>query len=71
MGISLLKQYCIACDECSEIETSSHGDNNCWYRKSVENWLRKSGWSIGKKVLCPNCRKKRIDELSSKQEGKE
>jgi len=60
MAIRCLKQYAIHCDVCNEMGVSSHGDNGCWVRRDIENWLREKGWTVGKKILCPSCKKTEV-----------
>lgn len=42
----------IECDNCGK---------QIWYdhvgKTHIERWNRDKGWSIGKKCLCPDCRK--------------
>lgn len=51
------------CDKC-----------NCWTSKEFvtqnkfKNYLRDNGWSVGKKVLCPNCTRNKYSSNSRKGE---
>lgn len=52
MGITTEYQACVMCDIC--------GDNYIeafWTQKELIRELRRLGWSIGKKVVCPKCKK--------------
>lgn len=48
--------YC--CDNC-ETAVEYRRKSNEWLpsKTYIVKWARKNGWSIGKKVLCPDCRK--------------
>jgi len=53
MGLRTESQLVIICDVCGEMETNA-GQG----RKYSIREFRKGGWAIGKKVRCPECRKK-------------
>ncbi len=44
----------IRCDDC--------GDEAAWIgvcnKKYIIMWARKNGWTVGKKCLCPQCKKR-------------
>ena len=53
MGIHTEYQAVIQCDFCYESDTYA------WeLQRDAIRQARKSGWSIGKKVKCPKCRRK-------------
>jgi len=52
MGITSAVQTIISCDDCGEVYVDE------FPQKKTIKLARKSGWSIGKKVLCPDCKKK-------------
>jgi len=45
----------ISCDKCGYAKE--------WFSiiggTHLKRWMREEGWSIGKQILCPNCRKAR------------
>lgn len=47
------------CDKCG-VATEYRRTSDKWLpsKTHLVRWARESGWSIGKQVLCPNCRKK-------------
>lgn len=53
----------IVCDKC--------GDKLIWHHISklyIVEWAREKGWSVGKKTLCPKCRRKRKPEQEDSHE---
>lgn len=52
MSLYTESQLVIVCDVCGEMETNA-GQG----RKYSIKMFRKDGWTIGKKVRCPQCRK--------------
>ena len=51
-------QAVIQCDFCSDSLVEG-----MWRQKEAIAEARKMGWTIGKKVTCPNCKKARISEV--------
>lgn len=52
MGVGVESQCYIECDMCGETEVSSVYSLKEWKHKMRNEY----GWSIGKVVLCPDCR---------------
>ena len=53
MGVHTEYQVVIQCDLCMDCETYA------WeLQKNAIKQARKEGWSIGKKVKCPKCRRR-------------
>ncbi len=52
MGIRTEYQAVITCDYCYD-----NFVGGMWTQKETIKEARKDGWSIGKKVKCPKCRK--------------
>ncbi len=58
---SLIPQYIYFCDNCSEMEVINQTDYYEQYDilirgiNDVKKVLRKYGWSLGTKDLCPEC----------------
>ena len=50
MGLQTESQLVIICDTCGEMDTDAGRG-----RKYSIKVFRKDGWSIGKKVTCPQC----------------
>jgi len=55
MGIETEYQAYAMCDECGDSYTEAF-----WTQRELIKDLRRQGWSIGKKVLCPECRQKKV-----------
>jgi len=49
-------QAVVQCDYCSDSLVEAF-----WIQKEAIAEARKMGWSIGKKVKCPKCRKRETD----------
>lgn len=62
MSISSTTQYAISCDSCCEMQVLNQGDFNLWTLKDALRYCREWGWKIGKKVKCPKCAGKKLQE---------
>ena len=63
MGVLTEYQAVVSCDYCGENLTEAY-----WTQKQIIKEARGEGWSIGKTVKCPKCRRKEeVDEQGNEE----
>lgn len=56
--MGLYSGYC--CDKCGAAAEYRRSANEWLPSKTyIITWARKSGWSVGKSVLCPECKRRK------------
>ena len=64
MSVGVESQCYAECDMCGEIEVSGLYSLKDWKHRLRNEY----GWSIGKVVLCPDCRAKRREQQNANKQ---